>query len=194
MVIILKSSHDVEAACEHMAAWRDVTARFYRLPTEEKEGKRRFRRLIRDRRRITLSEVWTPTPSLLSECLHVFGVETLTGCVKSVFNPIYVEQESSTSSTVLCNCLTESSYTVKNRVAPRSCTYMSHTSSYEVMFPWHRPRRRFAVFHRRTMTDEGERWKGRVAGEIKQKSSQTQISKPSSSNSRTEEALYQQVN
>lgn len=121
-------------------------------------------------------------------------METLIGCVKSVFNPIYVEQESSTSSTVLCNCLTESSYTVKNRVTPRSCTYMSHTSSYEVMFPWHRPRRRFAVFHRRTMTDEGEHWKGMVAGEIKQKRPQTQISKPSSSNSRKEVALYQQVN
>lgn len=173
-----------------------MTGRFYRL-TEEKERKEEkhwFRRLIQDRRLITLSEVWTPTPSLLSHCLHIFRMETLTGCVKSVFNPIYVEQESSTSSTVLCNCLTESSYTVKNRVALRSCTYMSHTSSYEVMFPWHRPQRRFAVFHRRTMTDEGERWKGRVAGEIKQKRPKTQISKPSSSNSRKEVAFYQQVN
>lgn len=167
---------------------------YQRRRKSEKEKKGWFRRLIQGRRLITLSEVWTPTPSLLSHCLHVFGMEMLTGCVKSVVNPIYVEQESSTSSTVPCNCLTESSYTVKNRVAPRSCTYMSHTSSYEVMFPWHRPRRRFAVFQRRTMTDEGERWKGRVAGEIKQKRPQTQISKPSSSNSRKEVALYQQVN
>lgn len=123
-------------------------------------NKRWFRGLIQDRRLIALNEVWTPTPSPLPRCLHVFGMETLTGCVKSVFNPLYVEQESSTSSTVLCNCLTGGRYTVKNRVAPRSCTYMSHTSSYEVMLPWHRPQRRFAVFHRGTMTDGGGAGRG----------------------------------
>lgn len=72
-------------------------------------------------------------------------------------SPAVCETEISTFSNILCNCLTYSNYSVENRVTARPRTYVSHTSSYEVMFPWHRPLRRVGVFHRGTMTDEGER-------------------------------------
>lgn len=92
----------------------------------------------------------------VSDCSHVLESGMLTRSVKSIH--CVCETEISTFSNTLCNCLTYSNYTVENRVTARPCTYVSHTSSYEVMFPWHRPLQSVGVFHHRTMTDEGECW------------------------------------
>lgn len=111
-------------------------------------------------------QIWT---SNLSHCFipftlfFFFLMNMLTCSVESIFNVKEI-----LTSTVLCNCLTNSNYTFKNRVTARSCTYVSHTSSYEVMFPWHRPLQSVGVFHHTMMTDEREHWVGR--GGIKQKS------------------------
>lgn len=112
--------------------------------------------LIQGRQLIMMTEIWTSNLPSVSYCWHVFEINMLTCSVKSIF--YLCETGISTSLTVLCNCLTHSNYTVKNRVRVRSYTYVSHTSSYEVMFPWHRPLQSVGVFHHRTMTDEGERW------------------------------------
>lgn len=56
----------------------------------------------------------------------------------------------------------------------RLCTYVSHSNSHEVMFPWHQPEHSIGVFHHRTMRDEEGRERGgeggTQGGEIKQKS------------------------
>lgn len=54
------------------------------------------------------------------------------------------------------NCLNYSDYAVRDKVMLRSCTYVSHTRTYEVMFPQHQPQQCVIVFHHRTMTNEVE--------------------------------------
>lgn len=117
------------------------------------------RTLIQVRQLIMMTGIWK---SHLSYCFILFThFNMLTFSVKSIY--YLCETELLTYSTLLCNCLTYSTNTVKSRVTVRSRTYMSHTSSYEVMFPWHRPQQRVGVFHHRTMTDEGECWRSREA-------------------------------
>lgn len=77
----------------------------------------------------------------------------------------------------------------------RLCTYVSHSNSHEVMFPWHQPEHSIGVFHHRTMRDEeGRERGGGDAGRRDKTKVQTQISKPPGSNSRKEVSLYQHVN